>query len=286
MNGNLAACGSDFDDLFCLVDVTDPAAPRVTSEFEMTPVTDVALTDDFAYVLQIGQGLQIMDVTDPAAAELRGNVMFPGASGYWGVAVAGNHALVVASDMGLGVADITDPDAPAVVGSLYLSSNVWDVALLGDLAIVTGGFPDFQVIDWSDPTAPTLVGSLETPGRATMVAVADGVVYIADESALLAVDVSTPSDPVIVGSLPAINGDASRVVVDDDRAYVFGHYSGLMVVDVSNPAAPSLMAAPGQMAEGGMTFAVSPQGFGAVVGDEFATVPLQCGIAWPGPLWQ
>jgi len=277
VNGTLAACGSDSDDRFCLVDLTDPAAPRVTSEFEMLQVTDIALTDDFAYVAQLGYGLQIVDVRDPAAPELRGKVRFPGTDGFWAVAVAGNHVLVADSDLGLWVVDITDPDAPTEVDLVDLPGQPYRIALMGDLAIVVGHFPDIQVIDWSDPAAPTLVGTLDTPGQATGVAVANGLVYVADGSALLIVDVSTPSAPAIVGSQLAINGDAYQVVVDDDRAYVFGYYSGLMVVDVSDPTAPSLMAAPGMMVEGGAAFAVSPYGFGIVVGEEIATVPLQCG---------
>jgi len=284
VNGTLAACGSDWDDRFCLVDLTDPAAPRVTSEFEMLLVRDIALAADFAYVAQGPYGLQIVDVTDPVAPELRGNVMFPGPGDAWEVAVAGDLALVVDNEVGLQIVDVSDPDAPAVVGALNTPGHVIGVARLGDLAIVTGGFPSIQVIDWSDPTAPALVGSLDTPGQATGVAVANGLVYVADGSALLIVDVSTPSAPVIVGSQLAINGHAYRVVVDDDRAYVFGHYSGLMVVDVSSPASPSLVAVPGLMVEGGAAFAVSPYGFGIVVGEEIATVPLQCGSE-RGPQW-
>lgn len=282
VDGSLAALGSSWEPRFGLVDIGDPEAPVVESDFEMLSIEDLYLSNSFAYVAQGPRGFQVVDVTDPGTPKLRGNVLLPGSAS--GVVVTEDLALVAANDAGLQVVDVADPDAPTIIGAVDTPGMARRVAHLGDLVLVADFDAGLQVVDGSDPTAPVIVGSLATPGRAWSVTVSDGLVYVADEYSLLVVDISTPSSPVIIGSLASPNRNAENVVVHGTLAYVFEFYSGLMIADVSDPNSPTLVVGPGPKVGDGAAFAVSPYGFGIVVGEEIATVPLQCGSE-RGPQW-
>ena len=71
-------------------------------------------------------------------------------------------------------------------------------------------------------------------------AVANGYAYVADNTSIQVIRVTTPSSPVIVGSLGM--SSATAVAVSGTRLYVLDG-SLLKIVDVSNPAAPALLSA-------------------------------------------
>lgn len=88
-----------------------------------------------------------------------------------------------------------------------------------------------------------LVGFLPV-GHATDVAVVGNYAYIAADTIFQIVDVSNPTSPTLVGSLPV---PADNLVVRGNFAYVHGAFpggafSGIRIVDVTDPTRPSLVA--------------------------------------------
>jgi len=63
--------------------------------------------------------------------------------------------------------------------------------------------------------------------------------YVADNLALLAMDISDPTAPVIVGSVDT--REARDVAVSGAHAFVADGPSGLQVVDISDPTAPVIV---------------------------------------------
>ena len=124
-----------------------------------------------------------------------------------GIAVSGQYAYVTASyGNRLTIIDISDPLHPAIVGSLYSSSQL-----------------------------PVPVD----------VAVAGGYAYVANElvsnGRVAVVDVRNPASPQFVGSVagPALNG-AYRIRIRNNFAYVAATYSPSMsVIDISDPGQPA-----------------------------------------------
>ena len=70
---------------------------------------DIALAGNYAYVAVGGNGLVIVDVTNPAAPTFKGSYNTTGGS--TGVAVEGNYAYVADGDNGLVIVDVTNPAA-------------------------------------------------------------------------------------------------------------------------------------------------------------------------------
>ena len=147
----------------------------------------------------------------------------------------------IAYESTLMVADISDPAAPEVVGTLtldYISSLA-----AADGYVFVGG-DDFIVVDATDPEDPHVEATVDLLG-AEQVAIFGNFAYVSVfyPSALRVYDISVPSSPTEVGSLPDIHGVTSVVVIGP-YAYVPWYDSfgtppgGLKVIDVSTPSAP------------------------------------------------
>ncbi len=113
-----------------------------------------------------------------------------------------------------------------LVGSVLV---VLPAATTAVAALVLAGSASGQCV-------PSILGTAATPGSARGVAVSGTVAYVADDFALLVVDVSDPGSPVILGSVDT-PGNAAGVAVSGILAYVADQSSGLQVIDVSDPGA-------------------------------------------------
>jgi hypothetical protein len=118
------------------------------------------------------------------------------------------------------------------------------VAKPGDTITVTGeGFqPGATGLVWGG--GPYQVGGVSTPGGYThKLAVVGEYAYVVDGidgGGLYIVDVSTPTAPVVVGSVQT-PGQAWDVSVEGHYAYVADSAGGLQVINVSNASAPVIV---------------------------------------------
>ncbi len=109
----------------------------------------------------------------------------------------------------------------------------------GNYAYVSGVRPqELVVFDISDPANLAQVGSMALTGPANAIYVAGGYAYITAEG-LQVVDVSDPTWPVEVGFV-GTQGMARGVTFVGGYAYV-ADFQSLLVIDVSNPAVPSIL---------------------------------------------
>jgi hypothetical protein len=169
-----------------------------------------------------------------------GSVAIPGFANE--VAVNGNYAYVAAGSAGLQVVNVTNRSAPAIVGSLALAGNANSVRVVGNFVFVAAGSAGLEVIDVTNPLAPVLRATLNTSGTALDVTVQGNVAYVANSTSLFLVNISTPSVPTALSSLP-LTGLIRGVSVDPLReiAVVAADSNGIYVVDVSNLKSPVLV---------------------------------------------
>jgi hypothetical protein len=221
-----------------VIDVSNPAAPvGLINPLFAGESRGVAEGGGLAYVA-VGNNPRFsvpssLRVIDPALGQ-RDSLYFP--TRLDDVAVAGGLAYVVGSS--LQVIDASLPLSP--LGSLDTPGV--DVAIAGELAHVVADF-SLRTIDVSNPAAPVEVGAINTPGRASAVAVAGGLVYVGVENSsvdlgsLRVIDVSIPAAPAELGAISLFDR-VTNVAVVGGLAYVATGGSGLRLVDVSNPTAP------------------------------------------------
>ena len=243
----------------------------------------VAVEGNYAYVADDDDGIQVIDISDPANPTLAGHYDTPGSAydvavrgnyayvaEYYsglrvidisdptnpisagfnaysekanGVDVAGNFAYVADTGFGLLVFDITDPTNPSHVGGVNLLDDGYGVAVDGNYAFVAGGLAGLQVVDITDPTNPDSAGSCDTPGSARSVAVDGDHAYVADESSGLVVIDIT--DPTNPSQVGIYDspGSAYGIAVTGDYAYLTDYDAGLWVIDISGPSLPASIQA-------------------------------------------
>ncbi len=192
-----AAVASSVDNGLQIIDITDPASPAAAGQLEDTEDSDELLLDGAqgVAVFTIGNrtyaavasfaddGLQLVDVTDPASPvaagslEDTGSTELDGASDVAVFTIGGNTYAAVASasgDDGLQIVDVTDPARPVAAGSIadgdsLLLLTARDVAVFtmgGRIYAAVTSFADdgLQIVDVTDPASPVAAGSLEDTG--------------------------------------------------------------------------------------------------------------------------
>jgi hypothetical protein len=229
------ACVADGRDLF-IVDVLDPNGSSVWP-FDVRDAVDVAVSGSRAYLVAEGDGLHILDTSNPTNVVEMGFYSVPGQTTQ-DIVVSDTYAYIAAGWDGLRVIDVLDAFNPVELGFYGTPGYAHGVAVSGTRAYIADGGSGLRVIDVSDPMSPAELGFYDTPGLTQDVAVAGDTVYVADgESGLRVVDVSTPASPSGVGFYDT-PGLAHSVVLSGSYAYVADGDSGLRVVDVSNPSSP------------------------------------------------
>jgi hypothetical protein len=171
VDGNLIYASID-DSRFAVIDATDTLELAVIGELEMPDGIGAIVCHGELVSAVAGDGLTVIDVSDPTAPALRGHAPIQSYVGGL-VAVDGSTVLIV-SDR-LDVFDIgSNPDEPHAVGSLEYPTG--DLTRATGLAAHAGhvfisrAYRDvswedewggLDVIDVTDPTSPTLIGSLD-----------------------------------------------------------------------------------------------------------------------------
>lgn len=259
------------------MDISDPAAPTVIGRTDPLPgvVGDVAIGDvepngaggdpNVAWVL-VGDDLLVsVDIAQPHRPEPIAYLPLDGGARH--VAVVGDDVWLDTWDSELLGVDATDPAQPRPHGRVELPlerGNIQAVAATpGHLVLAsrpdqTTGGPILRIVDVREPDAPTEVGTVPHPGPRPYgsygpvydMVVADGLAWVlvsTDYQSLLAVDLSDPARPVVVGDLMSRELDGYYLAVADGLACVLGgdwghNWISMSVVDVRDPTAMSVQA--------------------------------------------
>ena len=231
-----------------MANVSVPAAPaQAVNVSEWFGAVKVASKPGLAFVIGASNwnggfntmgGLLVLSTSNAASPVIVGSLTDPVLT-FSGLAVSGNYAYMGCGANGLIVADISNPAAPRFVGTNDTPGYAQGVSVVGNLVYVADGLPGgLRIIDVSNPRLPVSVGWVDTPGNAHAVAVSGNYAYVADHYTLQVADVSSPSNPRLIGSL-AIG--AQELSVAGTLVCVANAGSGFTTVDVSDPAHPVQM---------------------------------------------
>ena len=280
-------------DAIHVVDVTDPARPVPAARIQdgedgFDTLDEVRQVEVFhtlggrTYGMAGGDdGLQVVDVTDPAAPVAVGSLR-DGEGGFnagWITGMAAfqppggrDYVLVADHHVGVHVVDVTDPDVPALAAGLRAGMDGFELlgGAHGIAVFDAGGRPyalmtgdrGIHTIDMSRPGEPRVAGTLKDGVEGySQLAAYDAVVFeapggpyalVADYMAgLHVIDLADPHEPVHVVSVPVgVEGGLllvpgypiSTVASPDGRTYALAAgMAGIQVVDVTDPRAPALV---------------------------------------------
>jgi hypothetical protein len=233
-----------------VVNIGNPSAPYLVSTIPISGggPHSVYIYNNKAYIAVVGSGLFIFDVINPAAPVQIG--FFAGIGSYNGtdykdVVVSGNYAFVVdyaysvtADSGGFQVIDVSNPASPTFVTlyDIHLLNYIIKSGTTVYISTQTTGIYSFDV---SNPTAPVLLGHNDDVEYVRSMALYGGGLLTVSTSRGF-YDVSDPAAMTLVSS-DSLGNSIWDVDVAGDYAYLAHTYSGLDIVDISNPDAPRLV---------------------------------------------
>ena len=145
---------------FYTIDISDPSDPIEIANISTAPpdARGLFVGGDYAYIIRIESGLQIIQIADPADLELRGtysDLYVP--SAIHTDLIVKNGFAYIPTYRGLQIVDVIDPDDPCLVGS-YDSTFIGERMYYGDDHLfLTGEDHGLRVLNISNPVSPYLV---------------------------------------------------------------------------------------------------------------------------------
>jgi len=196
---------------------------------------DVAVQGDFAYLATYSSGFSVVDVSDPTAPEIVGNLDFDGGADR--ISVDGDYACLKAA--GFVMVDVSDPTSPVELCT-YPVIGLQDVLLVDEYLYVISFTRGLLIFDITDPAAPALISHLEMPYHSRYVAVSGNYAYVTIVGdGICVVDISNPAVPSIVGFVHIYGVEFQDIEYDSGFVYSISG-SKAYIIDVSNPYAPFL----------------------------------------------
>jgi hypothetical protein len=232
----------DLDGRVRVIDVADPAAPKVVGSLrlaaagESTVPRGVAADATRVFVADQEHGVDVLDVADPAAPKIVKTIDAPGVTG---VQIVGARLYVMfkgfTDDFAVDAYDLSKDLARIGGTSFQFAASV--AITDGNLAVATG-IGGQQARDLSNLAAPkdlTMAGS--TPDALRVVASAS-TVWIAAFDGLYVVDLSKPGTATVGPKLDVPTQGAEAAAVSGNLLGLVTQRGRLVAIDVTAPATP------------------------------------------------
>ncbi len=224
-----------------VVDVSRPDRPREVSRLTLAASLggsngEISIDSGFAFVADGPNGLFVIDVIDPAAPRLVGQL--EDTDNARGVFATGGYAFVADGGAGLAVVDVSTPARPRLAGRLATDGPAVRATVTGDIALVAQE-RELGIVDVAAPEAIRSIASIEVPAYLTGVATAGTAAFAFDSvgSRLWSIGISPPESARVLemADAPAAGHEGLAVSVADGHAYVANGQQGLLIFDVRDP---------------------------------------------------
>jgi hypothetical protein len=178
--------------------------------------------------------LAVIDITNPLSPQTLG-IYYP-PEDIRNFAVDGELVYVADYNHGLRIVDVTDPATPVETAYYNRFGRNLDVRVVGSLAYVRETL-DLRILDVSDPQSPLELGHYEPVAGFNDFEIAGSTVFMVESvfQYLVAVDVSDPSNPEVIGTFNSNNDTQYRLVIHDHYAYIVEN-QGVRIVDIADPS--------------------------------------------------
>jgi len=245
LDGDLAHVSSDAAGLQ-VIDISDVHNPVLIASYDTVGTTGgVTVVGDHAFLGQSTDGLVITDISDPNAVQIVGQSDGGAGSANGESLLIGDH-LYVADwyTPALRVLDVSDLSNPVQVGGVFDFTAV-DLATDGEYLYATRFSVDTQlyylhVYDLTDPTSPVEMSTMTLSHHILEVEYANGHLFAVEfyDTGVHIINVTDPNNPFEDAFYPV---DWSEDIwIQGNYAYVTSFLEGLLVLDISEPATPTL----------------------------------------------
>lgn len=160
-----------------IVDISDFLAPQIIGALDDVYASDVAISDQRAYLSSL-TSVRVVDFSDPTAPEQLGALTLEGRTS--SIAATGNYAYVATDYGGLQIVDATNPRALELVAEVPSFGPVSDVVAAGAHVYFVDRVSDgagLHIVNVTVPAEPVLVGRTAIPNGAASLAVYGSYIY-------------------------------------------------------------------------------------------------------------
>ena len=212
-----------------------PLGPRSLAMYRTRGRSRYATVQDtLAYVANGTAGLQIVDVTNPAAPQQAGGFYAHGKA--TALALYEGYVYMAAAGSGIIIFDVSKPQAPIPIAATPVHGGAAAIGIAPPYAYVGTRSGTLMIFDLTEPLQPRQISHLDMPGRVVDLAVHHRTVYLAClDQGLVIVDARDPTQPRQLHQWPTRQA-ATGVATDGNHVVIAA--DTLEVLDISNPAAP------------------------------------------------
>jgi len=228
-------------------------------------LNEVVKSGNYLYASAGAEGLHIFDVSDPEDPIEVGCCNTPGFVEE--IVLSGNIAYVADDTCGLRAIDVSDPYHPFEIGCYNTAGHAHGLEARNDYVYLADGWQGFRIVDVSNPANPTETGYLPLGGwdpGTNKIALYGNYAYVTYSECecgwggqLFVIDITDPSDPLIVDSLGTEQYVTSAEIFDHYLCTAsFGNYYGIYIYDVTDPYNVVQVSLMGNFFEPGDVFVV------------------------------
>jgi hypothetical protein len=226
-----------------ILDISDPTHPLTLGQWQGRYMSDISFVHGNYAIAQTDERMPfVLDISDPTNVQHIGDFDIIGPQE--GVGLAGEYLCMVGYPGGLHLYDMSDPAEPLCVASIDTTMMAHHAAISGNYAYVATLYDGLRIIDLSNPLQPMEVAACDTIGRTYDVTVtgchAVTTKYSESDAYLNIWNIANPANPVFEGMIPTQLIGSARVASSGNLVCTTNAdpYYSVMVVDISNPAAP------------------------------------------------
>ncbi len=280
-----------------IVNVSNPASPSLTGTYVTTSaVNGIFVSGTAAYLALAGTSNQftIVNVSNPASPSTTGSLTVGGTVAANAVTVNGNTAYIVSNTASgtngdFNIVNITNPAAPSITGKLKIGSNNTGVVVSGNFAYIPTSTNNKQLeaVNISNPAAPAAGNTVNMGANGTGIVLSGTNIFVGTQNIaagpeMKVYSISTPGTMTASGTFE-VGGTVNGIAISGNYLQLATGVATkqLIIVNISNPAAPSLTNNVTLTAAGNAVFT---SGFYAYVGTADTSKELQ--IVYAGPQYQ
>ncbi len=205
------------------------------------PFDDVAISGYYMFAVNSGIGyVYVLSLATPATPHAIAGIKLSEA--VIKIFIQGNYLYELSGDGRLGIVNIATQSNPIAEGSVYSSYSSFtflDITVAGHYAYVAVGTNGVLIFDVSNPSAPTQVKNtqLQPLTNVNVIAVSNGYLYASGLDNFVIYDISTPTNPVLVGSCSVL-GNIQGITFSDNYVFLASGSYGIQRIDISDLANP------------------------------------------------
>ncbi|MHA1267245.1 MAG: LVIVD repeat-containing protein [Candidatus Helarchaeota archaeon] len=201
-------------------------------------VMDVEVSGNLVYAAIDGFGLQILDISNPAAPTTRGSLPIAGSIKSIAISAANNRTYIGASST-LYIIDISNPDSVSIVNSFVVGSTVYGIAVDFPYIYVAGYSESFKIYDESG-----LIADGNNPGNPwvkndywcyDVVFSGDYVYGACSTKGVVAWDVSDKNNPDLLDNVKLGDNVYSIGLISANKVIAGGRAGYMAIVNTANP---------------------------------------------------